>query len=147
MQRQGFEDFFVHSSHEKIRAKRLFPKPPVPIFAQPEYGCMMTPFDYKYQNQSGFAFLMPIRAIVMLTPLGIQNLNKKRKPNCILVVVVKWRHRESWLMAESENTIILFLPPPQILHKHCFQFLLGLTMVTRENNNNANSNFGATNKV
>ena len=35
---------------------------------------------------------------------------------------------------------------PQILHKHCFQFLLGLTMVTRENKNNAYAKFGGTNK-
>ena len=32
------------------------------------------------------------------------------------------------------NTLCL---SPQILHKHCFQFLLGLTMVPRENKNNA----------
>ena len=35
---------------------------------------------------------------------------------------------------------------PQILHKHCFQFLLGHTMVLRENKNNAYANFGGTNK-
>ena len=42
---------------------------------------MMTPFDYKYQHPLGFACLMLLRAIVVLTPLGIQNLNKKRKIN------------------------------------------------------------------
>ena len=31
---------------------------------------------------------------------------------------------------------------PQILHKHCFQFLLGLTMVPIENKNNAYVKFG-----
>ena len=41
------------------------------------------------------------------------------------------------------NTFCLF---PQILHKHCFQFLLGLTMVPRENKNNPYANFGGTNK-
>ena len=35
---------------------------------------------------------------------------------------------------------------PQIFHKHCFQFLLGLTMVPRENKNNAYAKFGGTNK-
>ena len=35
---------------------------------------------------------------------------------------------------------------PQILHKHCFQFLLGLTVVPRENKNNAYAKFGGTNK-
>ena len=35
---------------------------------------------------------------------------------------------------------------PQILHKHCFQFLLGLTVVPRENKNNSHAKFGGTNK-
>ena len=35
---------------------------------------------------------------------------------------------------------------PQILHKHCFQFLLGLTMVLWENKNNAYARFGGTSK-
>ena len=44
---------------------------------------MMTPYDYKYQNPAGFACFMLIRAIVIFTPLGIQNLNeKKNKLNC-----------------------------------------------------------------
>ena len=39
-----------------------------------------------------------------------------------------------------------FCLSPQILHKHCFQFLLGLTMVPRENKKNASAKFGGTNK-
>ena len=39
-----------------------------------------------------------------------------------------------------------FCLSPQILHKHCFQFLLGLTMVPTENRNNAYAKFGGTNK-
>ena len=35
---------------------------------------------------------------------------------------------------------------PQILHKHRFQFLLGRTMVPRENKNNAYAKFEGTNK-
>ena len=35
---------------------------------------------------------------------------------------------------------------PQILHKLCFHFLLDLTMVPRENKNNAYAKFGGTNK-
>ena len=58
----------------------------------------MTSFNYKYQNPSGFACLILTRAIVIFTPLGIQNLNKKRKANRILVFAVKWRHRESFLL-------------------------------------------------
>ena len=34
--------------------------------------------------------------------------------------------------ATSENTIILFVCPPQILHKHCYQFLLRLTILDFE---------------
>ena len=35
---------------------------------------------------------------------------------------------------------------PQILRKHCFQFLLGLTMVPRENKNNAYAKFAGKTK-
>ena len=42
------------------------------------------------------------------------------------------------------NTLCLC---PQILHKHCFQFLLGITMVPRENKNNANAKFGGTKSI
>ena len=35
---------------------------------------------------------------------------------------------------------------PQILHKHCFQFLLGLSMTPRENKKNAYAKFWGTNK-
>ena len=45
-----------------------------------------------------FCFLMLIRAIVICSPLGLQNLNLKRKTKWILVVVVKWRHRENGLL-------------------------------------------------
>ena len=41
------------------------------------------------------------------------------------------------------NTLCL---SPQILHKHCFQFLLGITKAPRENKNNAYAKFGGTNK-
>ena len=41
------------------------------------------------------------------------------------------------------NTLCL---SPQILHKHCFQFLLGMTKAPRENKNNAYAKFGGTNK-
>ena len=53
----------------------------------------------------------------------------------------------SWLLklpighfGKYHNTLCL---SPQILHKHCFQFLLGLT---RENKNNAYAKFGETNE-
>ena len=41
------------------------------------------------------------------------------------------------LFSTSENTIIYIFLSTQILHKHCFQFLLGLPMVPRENKHNA----------
>ena len=39
----------------------------------------MASFYYNYQNPSGFCFIMLIRAIVLCSPLGLQNLNLKRK--------------------------------------------------------------------
>ena len=41
------------------------------------------------------------------------------------------------------NTLCLYR---QMLHKHCFQFLLGLAMVPGENKHNAYAKFGVTNK-
>ena len=49
----------------------------------------MTSFDYNYQNPLGFRFLVQITPFVLDTPLGLQNLNKKRKTKWILVDVVK----------------------------------------------------------
>ena len=64
----------------------------------------MTQFDYKFQNPLGFACLMVTRTIAIFAPLGIKKLNKKRKTNWI-VVVVKWRNRESCL---SHGLLLLF---------------------------------------
>ena len=50
------------------------------------------------------------------------------------------------VLAVSEHSIILFVRSPKFCVKHCFQFLLGLTMVRRENKNKAYSKFGVTNK-
>ena len=44
-------------------------------------------------------------------------------------------------LADIKNTIILFVCPSKILHKHCFYFLLGLTTVPRETGNNAYAKF------
>ena len=70
--------------------------------------CMMTPFDHKYQNPSGFACLMLIRATVIFTTLGIQNLNKKRKTNWMVVAVVKWRHGESFIYPLGHVTSLIY---------------------------------------
>ena len=45
------------------------------------------------------------------------------------------------------NRLIVFVCPPQMLHKHCFQFLLGLTMVPREQNSTLLQNLGAQTKT
>ena len=47
----------------------------------------------------------------------------------------------SLLLALFKNTIILFVCPSKILHKHCFQFLLGQLSVPRENKNNTYAKF------
>ena len=57
---------------------------------------------------------------------------------CVVTVTVTIGHFEKY-----HNTLCL---SPHILHKHCFQFLLGLTMVPRENKNNAYAKFGWINK-
>ena len=46
-------------------------------------------------------------------------------------------------LGKYHNTLCL---SAKILHKHCFQFLYGRTMVPRENKNNAYAKFGGTNK-
>ena len=48
----------------------------------------MTSFYYYDQNLSGFCFLVLIKALVIQTLLGLQNLNMKGKTKRILVVVV-----------------------------------------------------------
>ena len=48
-------------------------------------------------------------------------------------------HSLGSVFATLDNTIIIFLsprPPPKNLHNHCFQFLLGLRIVSRETENN-----------
>ena len=42
-------------------------------------------------------------------------------------------HKTLTKAATLKNTMILFVCPSKLLHKHCFRFLLGLTVVPREN--------------
>ena len=58
---------------------------------------------------------MLIRAIVLCSPLGLQNLNLKRKTKWILVVVVKWRHHENGLLRPQPQLLFFFSCPPIIL--------------------------------
>ena len=51
--------------------------------------CTMTSFYYYDQNPSGFCFLVLIRAFVIQTSLGLQNLNMKGKTKRILGKVLK----------------------------------------------------------
>ena len=50
---------------------------------------MMASFDYNCHNPSLLLFLMLITAVVIISPPGIQTLNKKEKAKGILVVVGK----------------------------------------------------------
>ena len=59
----------------------------------------MTSFYHYDKNPSGFCFLVLIRAFVIQTSLGLQNLNMKGKTKRILVVVVKWRHRANGILS------------------------------------------------
>ena len=74
---------------------------------------MMASLDYNYQNLSRFLFLMLIRAIVISTPLGIQNLNNKEKKKWILVVVVKWQQRANLLF---DHFLFAF---DNVARRHC----------------------------
>ena len=51
------------------------------------------------------------------------------------------RKRSIGHFGKYHNTLCL---SPQILRKHCFQFLVGLTVVPRENKNHAYAKFGGT---
>ena len=52
-------------------------------------------------------------------------------------------YNQKTMVANLKNTIpvILFVCPSKLLRKHCFQFLLGLVMVPRENKHNAYGKF------
>ena len=52
------------------------------------------------------------------------------------VMCVNWP-----LQKIPEHTIMLFVCHPKILHKRCFQFLLGVKMAPRETENNAYAEF------
>ena len=65
----------------------------------------MTSFYYYDQNPSGFCFLVQIRAFVIQTSLGLQNLNMKGKTERIMVVVVKWRRRANGLFITAIENI------------------------------------------
>ena len=67
----------------------------------------MTSFYYYDQNPSGFCFLVQIRAFVIQTSLGLQNLNMKGKTKRILVVVVKWRHRTAFTVKQLSTEKLL----------------------------------------
>ena len=45
------------------------------------------------------------------------------------------------LQKVPKHTTMLFVCNPNILHKHCLQFLLGVKMVPRETENNAYAKF------
>ena len=53
----------------------------------------MTSFYYYDQNPSGFCFLVQIRAFVIQTSLGLQNLNMKGRTKGFW-----WRHRANGLL-------------------------------------------------
>ena len=58
----------------------------------------MASFNYNYVQESFrfFLFLMLIRAIVVYSPLGLQNLNLKTKPNDFLVFFSQTKPSRKW---------------------------------------------------
>ena len=65
------------------------------------------------------------------------------KTRVLFITEICFRHTPIGHFGKYHNILCL---SPQILHKHCFQFLLGLTIVPREYKNNAYAKFGGTNK-
>ena len=59
----------------------------------------------------------------------------------------KWSPESGKFTICTSPIIHLVCPPPQILHTLCFSFLLGITAVPREIENNAFAKFGGANKV
>ena len=71
--------------------------------------------------------------------------NQNTNPKSIHVRLLRAFHALGSVFATLDNTIIIFLsppPPPQNLHNHCFQFLLGLRIVSRETENNGYAKLG-----
>ena len=71
--------------------------------------------------------------------------------NVIFLVSMKWMNKMhsqiiSVLLANIKNTIIFFVCPSKILHKHCFYFLLRLTMVPRGTGSSAYTKFRTDNE-
>ena len=91
-------------------------------------------------------------SLLFLSPQSPQkqdpNVSEKKNVRLSLILLTKNFGVQFSLICighsgKYHNTLCL---SPQMLHKHCFQFLLGLTMVPRENKNNAYAKFGGTNK-
>ena len=80
---------------------------------------MMASLYYYEQNPSGFCFLVQIKAFVIQTSLGLQNLNMKGKTKIILVVVVEWSHRP-W---KNERDLISLFPVLVVLFTHDLQHM------------------------
>jgi len=67
-----------------------------------------------------------------------------------LIILFSHSSIRLWSFATSTFPIMQLIPPPsspQILHNLCFSFLLGITAVPREIENNAYAKFWGANKV
>ena len=100
--------------------------------------------------------IVPVPNCLLQFNSGIQKFGSIKRVDKCWIITVKglesWRfERQPFVRANRgigqfgkyHNTFCL---SPQILQKHCFQFLLGITMARRENKNNAYARFGGTNK-
>ena len=74
---------------------------------------------YDDQDLSGFCFLVLIRAFVIQTSLGLQNLNMKGKTKRILVVVVKCANING-LLAFGWREVITGNTPAFAGYNFCF---------------------------
>lgn len=69
----------------------------------------MTSFDYNNQNPSFVRVLMLIRAIVLWSPLGLQNFNLKRETKWILEVIIKSGNWPIKIRMSSAQSVVFFM--------------------------------------
>ena len=98
-------------------------------------------------------------AVPLFRDTDMAAVTSREKTNTVLLVTehlsYSYRRFSNTMTSEARDTIesacprmfytMLFACLSKILHKHCFYFLLGLIMVSRETANNA-YDFGGTNK-
>ena len=94
------------------------------------------------QNRAILSIICPFTGNRAFRFLSIYPV-ERTLPKCFFAKSVQLNTLSIGHFGKYHNTLCL---SPQILLKHCYQFLLGLTTVPRENKSNAFAKFGGTDK-